>query len=345
MTAQVEIVDPLLGAEGAAELVGLAEAFGAYGLYAAERNASSFAPGLFERIDTVRSFLRTGGRTGDGGTPEQLLARTSYFREAYAYGDDVAAPGIEAFRTHEELFAIARRLHDRPIIEPAIVYANILLAGQELTVHTDVPEFRGANRKVMPQWLVVVMHHSGLFERWRLPITTAIAYVHPEGRGCQGGDLAYYPEGPEGPATTYATRNDTAVVLDTDSVFHGVDRVGPPGAEPPRLRSGSTLTFADDRWWLHDPDHDGPVADLGWEDLRYSVSWKAYAFTDEAERAAWRTHSDDLDLPTVLGRLRLDLHDRGVLAVDAEIGDDDLGLLLIDTYVHFPSSLGQPDNG
>ena len=44
------------------------------------------------------------------------------------------------------------------------MYANLLLPGQELAVHTDVPEFRGANRKVIPQWLLVVMHHSGLFD-------------------------------------------------------------------------------------------------------------------------------------------------------------------------------------
>ena len=46
-------------------------------------------------------------------------------------------------------------------------------------VHTDVPEFRGANRKVIPQWLLVVMHHAGLFESWRMPIATGIAYFAP----------------------------------------------------------------------------------------------------------------------------------------------------------------------
>ena len=43
-------------------------------------------------------------------------------------------------------------------------------------MHTDVPEFRGANRKRYPQWLIVVMHHSGLFDRWRMPIATGVAY-------------------------------------------------------------------------------------------------------------------------------------------------------------------------
>ena len=83
--------------------------------------------------------------------------------------------GIEPFLHHEGLVDAARAVHGRPVIEPAIVYANILVPGQELAVHTDVPEFRGANRKIVPQWLIVVMHHSGLFDAWRMPIATGVA--------------------------------------------------------------------------------------------------------------------------------------------------------------------------
>src|SRR5207248_7959988 len=125
----------------------------------------------------------------------------------------------------------------RDVVVPAIVYANILLPGQELAVHTDVPEFRGANRKVVPQWLLVVMHHAGLFDEWRMPIATAIAYFG-EGRG---GELAYYPDGPEAPAATYPPRHNTAVVLGTDSVFHGVDRVAGDDDALRSLRPGMRL--------------------------------------------------------------------------------------------------------
>jgi hypothetical protein len=50
-----------------------------------------------------------------------------------------------------------------------------MVPGQELALHTDVPEFRGANRKLHPQWLLVAMRHSGLFEDWRMPIATGVA--------------------------------------------------------------------------------------------------------------------------------------------------------------------------
>ena len=49
-----------------------------------------------------------------------------------------------------------------------------------------------------------------------------------------------------------------------------------------------------------------------WDELRFSVSWKAYCFVDAGERDAWRDHTDDLELATVLDTLVDDLTRRGV---------------------------------
>ena len=35
--------------------------------------------------------------------------------------------------------------------------------------------------------------------------------------------------------------------------------------------------------------------DLGWEDIRLSIQWKAYCWRDEAERTMAEEHTDDLD--------------------------------------------------
>jgi hypothetical protein len=318
----------------------LAERFDGYGLYVVETSETEFAPELSQRIDAARNYVRSGGRFGRDEPASMLALRTNYLRETYAYGSEVFAPGIEPFRTHEGLFDAARQLHGRPVIEPAIVYANLLLPGQELAVHTDVPEFRGANRKVVPQWLLVVMHHSGLFDRWRMPIATGIAYFAPEGQQAEGGALAYYPDGADGPVRTFDARNDTAVLLDTDSVFHGVDQVGPPGTEPFAVRPGNVLRFdGGDRWSVRpDRDSDERLLELGWGDLRFSISWKAYCFADEAERDAWRTHGDDLTLDRILDALRTDLDERGALPHDALLPEAELALLLIDEYERYPGS-------
>jgi hypothetical protein len=309
---EVIVVDPLMTDEGAAAILDLWRRFPSYGLYSNEGFPTTFAPELAQRYDAAVNFVRTGGRFGRKDADRGLMAaRTNYFRETYAYGEEVAAPGIESFMTHDALLDAARRLHGRDVIEPAIGYANVLLPGQELAVHTDVPEFRGANRKIVPEWLLVVMHHSGLFERWRMPIATGISYFG----GGRGGELAYYPDGAGGEAATYAPRHNTAVVLDTDSVFHGVDRV-----------------LGDERELV--------ISTYDEDEVRLSISWKAYCFVDEAERDAWRTNTDDLSLASILDTLVDDLRRRGRLGADEERpADAELGRLLIKEYVHFPATV------
>ena len=332
------VLDPLLDDDEAEALVRLWHRFPSYGLYSNEGFDTGFAPDLPQRYDAAANFVRTGGRFGRVEEDRSLLAaRTNYFRETYSYGAEVFAPGIEAFTNHDNLIDAARQLHGRDVIVPAIVYANILLPGQELAVHTDVGEFRGANRKVVPQWLVVVMFHSGLFDAWRMPIATGIAYFG----GGEGGELAFYPDGPAGDVATYAPKHNTAAMLDTDATFHGVDRV--EGNEEPlaRLRPGMRLHHdGDERWSLRDGE--AIVANYRTRELRYSVSWKAYCFADDEERKVWFEHADDLSLQTILERLVADLCDRGRLpSPEHGLSESELGRLLIDEYVHFPAPAAQ----
>ena len=336
VTAALIQLDPLFAdLEVATAFERRAAAFGSYHLYAEhEQIELAIGPGLSPRHDAVRNFLKT--RVGRDDTAESVGARTSYFREEYAYGDRLLLDGVESLRDHPGLIEAARRIHGRDVVEPAIVYANLFLPGQELAVHTDVPEFRGLNRKLVPQWLLVVMHHSGCFDRWRLPIATGITWFGSS----EGGALSYWPEGPDGPASRLEARHNTAAVLDTDTVFHGVEPVGPPGAELPRLELGAELgTGEDGRVTLRDATG-REVRTYAWDELRFSVSWKAYCFADARERDVWRDHTDDLELATVLDTLVDDLAGRGY--DDTSISSPALGNQLIDEYVRFPSTQPEP---
>lgn len=336
MTAPAIVLDPLMSDVDAAGMVDICERFDSYGLYVTETSQTEFAPELAQRIDAALNYVRTGGRFAREEPARTLALRTNYLRESYAYGDDVYIDGIERFRDHGSLIDAARELHGRPVIEPSIAYANILLPGQELAVHTDVPEFRGANRKLVPQWLLVVMRHSGLFERWRMPIATGISYFSPDGQQAAGGELAYYPDGREGPVEVFAPQHNTAVMIDADSVFHGVDRVGPPDTEPFPVEPGNVLAFRDGSWVLHPSGEDRTVLqEYSWADIRFSVSWKAYCFADEEERRTWRDHADDLTMEYIIDTLEHDLRRRGALQGERP-PDRELAMLLIRTYVHFP---------
>src|SRR5258706_15155913 len=206
MTQTHTAFDPLLPAAQADAMVRLCERFGSYKMYSEEPTFEGIGKGLPARWDAARNFVRTGGRFARTEPLHVLASRTNYFRETYAYGEEVRIAGIEPFLHHEGFVAAARRLYARPLIEPAIVYANLLVPGQELAAHTDVPEFRGINRTRHPQWLIVAMHHSGLFAEHRIPIATGIAWFHD----CKGGELAFYPDGADSPATAHQVKFNTA---------------------------------------------------------------------------------------------------------------------------------------
>lgn len=143
------VIGPLFAVAEADAMLALRDRFGPYGMYSNEGQDTGYAPELPQRIDAIRNHLR---RNAELPTKE-AAARTNYFRETYAYGEEVRLPGIEPFLYHPGFVDAARRIHGRDIIEPSIVFANLYLPGQELAVHTDVPEFRGANRTTTPQRL------------------------------------------------------------------------------------------------------------------------------------------------------------------------------------------------
>jgi len=323
--------DPLLSDADAAEMVKLCERFGSYGMYSEEPTFAGIGAGLPARYDAVRNFILSGGRFGRREPLEKAAARTNYFRESYAYGDEVLAPGIEPFLDHEGFVEAARSLFGRPLVEPAIVFANLLVPGQELAIHTDVPEFRGINRKRHPQWLIVAMHHSKLFDEWRMPIATGVAWFHD----CKGGEFAFYPDGAAGAPVAHEVRYNTALLLDTDSVFHGVDRVAESSSIPvDGLKPGMRLVFRGNGEWAV-VDKETELRRYRWSELRFSISWKAYCFADEAERVAWREHADDLSVQAVVDRMVDDLRARGVIRGDLP-PDRELVETIIDSYVHYP---------
>ena len=277
----------------------------------------------------MQHFLRTGGaRAGPASASAPSPPAPAYFREEYAYDGREHLGGVDGFLHNAGLIDAARTLFDRPVVEPAIAFANLMLPGQELAVHTDVPEFRGVSRKNLPQWLLVVMHHSGLFDDWRLSIATGISYFQDSGSGA----LRYWPDGPDAaPAGCRCEQHRRG-----PRHRLGVPRRRPVGhdVEAPRLATGATLEAdRDGRWRLTGPDGDA-LGRFDWDELPFSASWKAYCFADEADRATWRAGSDDLTVDAIVDRLVADLAQRGLVGA-VRGARSDLGRLLIDTYVRY----------
>ena len=297
-----------------------------------------FETTLPARFDAGQNFVRTGGRFGRLDQGRWASGnRNDYFRETYAAGGVIYVDRIEMLVDHRGLVDAARALFGLSVVVPIVVYSNILIPGQELGIHTDVPEFRIAPGVRIPAWLRVVMRHSGLFEYWRVPIATAIVYL---GEPVEGGAFAFYPDGAAGNAATIAPEPRCAVILDADTVFHGVDLVGSVWMEPHSVEAGSRLVHRGDRRWTLFAAPDSGGAETGTfhsDGMRFSVSWKAACFADEGDRRCWAEHADDLPAASVIGTLTTELLARERLTTaDHGLSNDDLGRLLVDEFVRFP---------
>ena len=182
-----------------------------------------------------------------------------------------------------------------------------------------------------------MMRHSDLFEDWRLPIATAIVYL---GKPVEGGAFAFYPDGAAGLAATIAPEPRSAVILDADTVFHGVDPVGALLIEPHSIEAGSRLVHQGDRRWsLYAASESGgaEIETFHSDGLRFSVSWKAACFADKGDRLRWTEHTDDLPAGRVIKTLTTELVARGRLrTIEHGLTNDDLGRLLVDEFVRFP---------
>jgi hypothetical protein len=286
-----------------------------------------FAPGLSGRADLDPRLDRLRAEDPVGTN------RDSYLRETYADSGEPGLVGITPFLSHPNLVDAAGEAFDATRIVPWYVYANVLLPGQELGPHQDIPEFRGFGKSQAAGWLLIVMAQSGLFERWRIPVATAVWYPLDE----EGGAFRYATA--EGWKTVAPVAN-RAVLFDADAIVHGVARV--PGDDAPlvHLRAGARLLRMDHRSWvLMDRSGAGAtmLAEYRSDQLRYSVSWKAFCFADQVEFDRWATAADDLPVETILPCLRTELEARGRLASGDQLTEDELGRLLIDEFVPLPA--------
>jgi hypothetical protein len=295
-----------------------------------------FPPQLAGRIDGARYSRRLAEHAlATTGTP-LAVGRTHYLRAVYADHGQPLTDGIDQILASDRLVELAHDLFHAETVVPFTVYANVYLPAQALNAHTDVPAFRGASKGQVPPWLLVAMHHSRLFERWRVPVATVVGYPGV----CEGGEFSYYRPSPSESVAERITISPTAnsaVALDADTIFHRVEQVAGETDMLPELTRGAYLLPARaERWHLRRGDPDpADLATFRAEEIRYSISWKAYCFPDEGAHRVWAEHSDDLALADIIPALTGLLAERGALP-EHGLDKEELAALLIDQFIPVP---------
>ncbi len=324
MTTDHRLVSPLLDPAGAAALKARVRDGGPYGQYVAAPVTEGIGAGLTRRHDAALAWIRRQIASGSLESMEQQAARANLFRRTWMErgerfvdcGDVVDHPGLAA---------TARELLGAAVVEPYMLYANLLLPGQELPAHHDTPEFAGLDKTVCPEWFLVVCGRSGLFEDRRIRVASAVVFIDGPG------PLVVYPGGPQAEPTPLPPTPNTAVVLDADELVHGVARVGGPDTPPPPVVIGMQLHATEAGWALRDGDAEVQTYADG--EVRLSLQWKAWLFDSPEHRA--QTLARPLTVAEAVPALTAELHRRG-LAVPSD--DTDLALALMDAFIELPAA-------
>lgn len=324
--------ETLLPADQAAAIRGLGETFGHFHMYVEAPIQEGIGRGLTRRHDALINYYNQQMKRGAVDTLDVIAARTNLFRGIYAELGEVRVPGCETLLEHEGYAEAARSITQRPLVRPTMLYANLLVPGQELAVHSDTPEYRGLDKTRCPEWLLVAMHHSGLFADYRVHVVAAVSFCGD----CDGGDFIFYPDGPVGRVQHVPVRANSAVALSVDDIFHGVERVGGPDQAAPPIAVGNTLAYDGKGGWIVWAG-DQQVVRYDWSEIRFSLQWKAQCFADEAEMAWADSGDDDLTLHGVTARLVDDLRERGRITGDVP-DETALGLMIIQEYIEFPDA-------
>jgi len=262
--------------------------------------------------------------------PAQSLDLNPVFRGYWVLGEP-RVEGIEWILEHPKLHAAARELHAAKIVRPNEIYAHLVCPEPRVATgpHVDIPNFRGMGRRDYPTWLLVNMRRSGLFDRWHVPVATAVMWFY-EG---PGGEYEYWADGPDRAAhRTAPPFTNKAVVGENDTMFH---QGQPPrcDAATPGFGLASTLRTDDGSFWTL-MDGDREARRYARSEIRFALSWSAQVFADEHAAREADEHVDDLDLETVVATFLEDLGQRGIEVAPPEdpIHGDDWVTVVADTY-------------
>lgn len=270
-----------------------------------------------------------------GREPAQMII-APVFRGSWAT-DGEPLDGVAPILDSDRFTAAAMQLFGAEIVRPTTVYVNLTwqLPFPQGAGHTDVPAFRGLDRTTYPITFLTIMGLSGLFEDARVKVATAVAWFY---RGSDGG-FEYWPQGADASSIVHEGAIDnTAIVADNDFMWH---RVRPTGRTEDGMvtltRDASLGRREGGDWAILDEGADRAV--FPFEQLRVSLSWKALAFDDDADRRRYDEHTDDVDLDDVLGRFAADFAGRGEsLDIPSDpVADPEFVRTLGAAYVHYPS--------
>lgn len=302
------------------------------------------------RIDVGLHYLTSGGVEAKKENIELLTSRVQPFLHYIL--DYKKDPLTKNLLESPDVVKAAESIcpKDKPFLDPFQFNYVVQLPGQTVATHVDAVYFRKASRFHMPQWLLSVMHFSGLFKEEFVEQVQAVAYYHKWTDDRAGTFLFWNDPKTRQPEVSYPI-SKSANFVDGSRVIHAAG-VYMPWRKPPILprgarntleyRKGDTSNGGEEEEHMWDVKVDGQKLQSYKEsELRFSAVYRCRCFKDQADKDKYDEEQKPENAWTidyVMGILRKDMAAKGVLAEGAAIAPVDLGELLIKTYIKYPLS-------
>jgi len=122
---------------------------------------------------------------------------------------------------------------DQQVLDPFQFNFLLQLPGQTVALHLDAPYFWGAHRYQLPQWLLVTMKFSGLFEEEFVSQVQVVGYLHgwePESKappnttenlaGAGSGEFLYWLDKTDATPVSIPPRPLSGTLVDGSKTLH-----------------------------------------------------------------------------------------------------------------------------
>ena len=151
------------------------------------------------RLDVVENYLKTGGVNGGKYSVNRLFRNANSFIRMVT--DKNEFNHVQKLMKSEQLDGYVRNICGQDaIIEPFMINLLVMLPGQALPVHYDVPLFTDLAKSAAPVWLQVALALSNLHREKEVRQIQFVGYVNGDEKDTtQGGEFVFWPEGPSGP--------------------------------------------------------------------------------------------------------------------------------------------------
>ena len=256
------------------------------------------------RIDVATLYVKTGGISRQRKNVEGLYSAANPFisRVQNSERRQMLAEIMAKSPVNDAL----KRTCEEGILKNVVMTMLVMLPGQTVPVHYDIPLFSDLTKANAPAWLQVAYALSGLNKEREIRQVQTITYLTGNASDSkQGGDFVYWPEGPKGPMKSFPVVSNSAIVTDGVHVAHAVKVWKPEAsADAPMLNkddNNEIKYIGDEKWQIFVNGKGGKIYEES--ELRMSFISRYICFRDEEEQTAYTNQTGEKNTNDVLNEM------------------------------------------